>query len=376
MGFNFEVIKKDASSKARLGKIMTPHGGVTTPVFMPVGTQATVKSLEPERVHELGAEIILSNTYHLYLRPGHELIDRFGGLHTFMNWHHPVLTDSGGFQIYSLGALRKITEDGASFQSHIDGSTHFISPEKCIEIQEALGADIIMCLDECVPYPADRRYVERSLGLTTRWAERCRNAHKKETQALFGIVQGGIYEDLRERSLEELRAIGFDGYALGGLSVGEPKEEMSRIVESTTPLCPEDQPRYLMGVGTPEDIVECVYHGIDMFDCVMPTRNARNGMLFTNKGKIAIRNARYREDNLPLDSECDCYTCRHYSRAYLRHLFIAREILAIVLNTIHNVRYYMNLMEKIRNAIVRDEYETFRKHFMSELSEHTPDETR
>jgi queuine tRNA-ribosyltransferase len=367
-GFGFTLLRRDSGSGARLGRIATPHGEVDTPVFMPVGTQGTVKSLTPERVAELGTQMVLANTYHLYLRPGHELVRQMGGLHRFMNWDRPILTDSGGFQIYSLGELRKITEEGASFQSHIDGSRHFIGPEQCMEIQEALGSDIMMCLDECVPYPVDFAYAEKSLAMTLRWARRCKDARKDERQALFGISQGGKYEILRRRGVEELVDIGFDGYALGGVSVGEPKEIMREITATCAPLLPEEKPRYLMGVGMPEDIVESVYHGIDMFDCVIPTRNARNGMLFTSTGKVAIRNARYRGDNAPVDSECDCYTCRNYSRAYLRHLFIAGEILAIVLNTIHNIRYFMNLMERIREAIRNDTYSAFRDDFMSGVS--------
>lgn len=367
-GFGFALLHRDRGSEARLGRITTPHGEVDTPVFMPVGTQGTVKSLTPERVAGLGAQMILGNTYHLYLRPGHELIRKMGGLHRFMNWSGPILTDSGGFQIYSLGSLRKITEEGASFQSHIDGSRHFISPEICMEIQRALGSDIMMCLDECVPYPATFAYAEESLNMTLRWARRCRDAGAGDGQALFGISQGGEYGTLRRRGIEELSAIGFDGYALGGVSVGEPKEIMREITATCAPLFPAEKPRYLMGVGLPEDIVESVHHGIDMFDCVIPTRNARNGMLFTSSGKVVIRNARYREDSGPVDDACDCYTCRHYSRAYLRHLFIAGEILAIVLNTIHNIRYFMNLMQGIREAIRTDSYETFRMTVMSGLA--------
>lgn len=367
MSFGFEVSKSDTTTHARTGRITTSHGTVETPVFMPVGTMGTVKSLMPETVRGLGAEILLCNTYHLYLRPGHELIRQMGGLHSFMNWSYPILTDSGGFQIYSLAELRKITDDGVTFQSHVDGSSHFMSPESCIEIQEALGSDIMMCLDECIPYPADRDYATQALTRTTSWAKRCRDARKNEFQALFGILQGGYFADLRRRGLEALANIGFDGYALGGMSVGEPRELMWNMVAEMAPLMPLERPRYLMGVGAPSDLVECVTHGIDMFDCVMPTRNARNGMLFTNGGKIAIRNSRYRDDNAPLDRECDCYTCRHYSRSYLRHLFIAREILAIVLNTIHNVRYFMTLMERIRQAIHDGRYEEFRRRFM----EHT-----
>ncbi len=380
MSFRFEVLKKDGSSGARLGRMITPHGEVTTPVFMPVGTQGTVKGLTPEQVKDLGAEIILGNTYHLYLRPGHGLIGDLGGLHRFMNWPHPILTDSGGFQVYSLGPLRKIAEEGVTFQSHIDGSRHFISPEIAIEIQEALGADIIMCLDECISYPADFSVAEKSLDLTLRWAGRSQRAKRSSQQALFGIVQGGMYPDLRKRGIEQLTEIGFDGYALGGLSVGEPRDVMIQMIGEATPFFPVAKPRYLMGVGTPEDIVECVYYGIDMFDCVLPTRCARNGMLFTNGGKVVIKNARYRNDREPIDSLCDCYTCRNYSRAYLRHLFVAKEILALVLNTIHNIRYYMNLMESIRTAIGKGRYREFRERFIAERcagseSKHRPVDT-
>lgn len=368
MDYQFKLLKKNAGSEARLGKIITHNGEVNTPVFMPTGTQATVKALVPERIKELGAEIILSNTYHLYLRPGHKLIRDLGGLHKFMNWNRPILTDSGGFQVYSLETLRKITDEGVMFQSHIDGSKHFISPESAIEIQEALGSNIMMCFDDCTPYPVDFDYAEKSLNMTIRWARRCKNSRNNSNQALFGIIQGGIYPELRKRGIEELTEIGFDGYAFGGLSVGEPKSAMREIIKGITPLLPEDKPRYLMGVGTPEDIVECVGRGIDMFDCVMPTRNARNGMLFTNDGKVVIKNARYRNDDSPVDGLCDCYTCKNYSRAYLRHLFIAKEILAIILNTIHNVRYYINLMERIRKAIKDDTYEDFIKKFNAQRS--------
>jgi queuine tRNA-ribosyltransferase len=360
----FARINKDPGCEARLGKILTLHGEVSTPVFMPVGTQAAVKALTPEQVRELGAEIILGNTYHIYLRPGHQLIADLGGLHRFMNWQGPILTDSGGFQIYSLGALRKIVEEGATFQSHIDGSSHFLSPESAVEIQEALGSDIMMCLDECIAYPAGRDEVERALGRTARWALRCKKSHRNDRQALFGIIQGGVYPDLRRQGVEEIASIGFDGYALGGLSVGEPKELLLENLAATAPLLPADRPRYLMGVGTPEDLVEGVYHGIDMFDCVMPTRSARNGLLFTNGEKVVIKNARYREDGSPVDSTCDCYTCLNYSRAYLRHLYVAGEILAMVLNTIHNLRYYLRLMERIRDAIRDGKYTHFRSCFL------------
>jgi len=365
----FKRITKDPGCGARLGIITTPHGEVRTPVFMPVGTQGAVKALMPEQVRGLGADIILGNTYHLYLRPGHRLIAEMGGLHRFMNWPGPILTDSGGFQIYSLGALRTITDEGVLFQSHIDGSSHFLGPESAVAIQEALGSDIMMCLDECIAYPADRNEVERALARTARWAERCRKSRKTSDRALFGIVQGGVYPDLRRRGTEEISTIGFDGYAIGGLSVGEPKKLMLENLASTAPLLPEDRPRYLMGVGTPEDLVEGVFYGIDMFDCVMPTRSARNGLLFTNREKVVIKNARNREDGSPIDSECDCYTCQNYSRAYLRHLYVTGEILAMVLNTIHNLRYYLRLMERMREAIREGRYPGFRDRFLRERAD-------
>ncbi len=367
--YQFKLLKKDPASGARLGRIYTTHGEVNTPVFMPVATQGTVKSLIPETVHDLGTEMILANTYHLSLRPGHEIIKNLGGLHRFMNWGAPILTDSGGFQVYSLGALRKIDDDGVIFKSHIDGSRHFISPELAIEIQEALGSDLMMCLDECTSYPASFREAEKSLALTLNWARRSKTAKKNHEQALFGIVQGGIYPDLRRRAAEDLsQNIGFDGYALGGLSVGEPKEDMLSITSLTTPLLPDDKPRYLMGVGTPEDIVKCVDYGIDMFDCVIPTRCARHGLLFTNHEKVVIKHARHRDDDSPLDGTCDCYTCRNYSRGYLRHLYMAKEILAMVLNTIHNVRYFMHLLERIRAAIRDDKYREFRNSFLDDTN--------
>jgi queuine tRNA-ribosyltransferase len=370
--FQYTVLKKDTSTGARLGKMSTPHGDVNTPVFMPVATQGTVKSLVPETVRGLGAEMILTNTYHLYLRPGHQLIESLGGIHRFMNWNAPILTDSGGYQIYSLGELRKITDDGAIFQSHIDGSRHFISPEIAIEIQEALGSDIMMCLDECTPYPVKFEEAEKSLELTVNWAKKCKKSKNNNRQALFGIIQGGIFPVLRKRAVENIVTdIGFDGYALGGLSVGEPKEDMLSIVEFTAPLLPEDKPRYLMGVGTPEDIVTCVGFGIDMFDCVIPTRCARNGLLFTNHEKVVIKHARYRDDDSPVDRTCDCYTCRNYSRAYLRHLYMAKEILAMTLNTIHNIRYFMNLMTQIRAEIETGKYQEFKKDFLSKKHRET-----
>ncbi len=352
MSFQYETVKKDSRTAARLGRIKTAHGEILTPAFMPVGTQGTVKAVTTAMLREIGAQIVLSNTYHLYLRPGHRLVAAAGGLHRFMNWPGPILTDSGGYQVFSLGALRKITEEGVLFQSHIDGARHFLSPETAVDIQIALGADIMMCLDECTPYPATFREAEDSLGRTLRWARRCCQRHgEKEGAALFGIVQGGMYMDLRRRSLEGLMELSFDGLALGGLSVGEPKEKMMEIVQDTTPLLPEDRPRYIMGVGTPADIIACVASGADMFDCVLPTRSARHGLLFTSAEKIVIKHARYREDHSPLDELCDCYTCRYYSRAYLRHLFVSGEILGMILNTIHNLRHYLRLMERIREGI-------------------------
>jgi queuine tRNA-ribosyltransferase len=330
---------------------------------MPVGTQATVKGVTPENLEELGARIILGNTYHLYLRPGHELIRKLGGLHKFMNWHGPILTDSGGFQIFSLRELAKITEQGAAFKSHLDGSNLFLSPEDAVMVQEALGSDIMMCLDTCIPYPASREEVIKATALTGRWAQRSRAAHKNRQQLLFGIVQGGMHEDLRAEAVEELVEIGFDGYAIGGLSVGEDQTRMLEITGHTAALLPENFPKYLMGVGTPEDLMEAVWRGVDMFDCVMPTRNARNGMLFTSTGRVVIKNARYREDGRPLDEACGCYACRHYSRAYLRHLYMAREILSSHLNTIHNLHYFVNLLGGMRQAIEADRLAEFRRNF-------------
>jgi queuine tRNA-ribosyltransferase len=343
--------------------VRTLHGTFQTPIFMPVGTQATVKAVTPENLAELGAEIILANTYHLFLRPGHELIRELGGLHRFMNWDRPILTDSGGFQIFSLRELAKITEAGAGFKSHLDGSSLFLSPEDAIAVQEVLGSDIMMCLDTCIPFPADRSETLAATELTFRWARRSRAAQKATGQLLFGIVQGGMYPDLRSLAVEQLLDIGFDGYALGGLSVGEPHELMMDITEHTAKLLPQDHPIYLMGVGTPEDLVESVYRGVDMFDCVMPTRNARNGMLFTSRGRVVIKNSQYRNDPRPPDESCGCYTCRNYSRAYLRHLYMSREILAYHLNTIHNLHYFVRLMRSMREAIKNDAFLQFRKNF-------------
>lgn len=357
----FEVLYNSQESKARLGRLQLTHGVVETPVFMPVGTQATVKSMTPEELKRIGAEIILSNTYHLYLRPGHELVREAGGLHSFMNWDKPILTDSGGFQVFSLADLRKISQEGVTFSSHIDGSRHFFSPERSMEIQMALGADIAMALDICSPYPYEYNEAARDLEITLDWAKRCKEYHSREDQALFGIVQGGLYEDLRKRSVEELVAIDFPGYGIGGLSVGEPKDLMYEMLEVTVPLMPEDKPRYLMGVGSPDCLVEGVLRGVDMFDCVLPTRIARNGTCWTSEGKVTVRNARYAKDFGPLDPNCDCYTCRHYSRAYIRHLFKAEEILGLRLTTIHNLAYLINLMHRVREAIKEEKLEALAK---------------
>ncbi|NLU10890.1 MAG: tRNA guanosine(34) transglycosylase Tgt [Tepidanaerobacter acetatoxydans] len=348
----FNVLKKSANTSARLGKLETLHGSFTTPVFMPVGTQATVKTMTPDELKEIGAKIILSNTYHLYLRPGHELIREAGGLHKFMNWDGSILTDSGGFQVFSLGELREINEEGVTFRSHIDGSIHFIGPETSVEIQNALGSDIMMAFDECIPYPATYEYVLRSVERTTRWAERCQKAHNNiDTQTLFGIVQGGVYKELRRKSAIDIVSLGFEGYAIGGLSVGEPKKEMYEMLDFTVPLLPDDKPRYLMGVGTPEDLFEGVIRGIDMFDCVLPTRIARHGTVFTKKGKLVVRNAAYARDFTPLDPDCDCYACKNFTRAYIRHLINVGEILGIRLTTIHNLHFLVSLMQDIQKAI-------------------------
>ena len=351
MAFQFEILKKDLFSKARLGRIETEHGSFSTPAFLPVGTQGTVKSLTPEELVEVGVEAILGNAYHLYLRPGHGTIERLGGLHTFIHWDRPILTDSGGYQIFSLAKLRKISEDGVTFQSHIDGSLHFLTPEKVVEIQRTLGSDIAMVLDECIPYPSPYEYTKASTSLTTRWAKKSLEQKQETDPALFAIVQGGMYQDLREQSAQALVKMDFQGYAIGGVSVGEPKSLMRSVLEWTTPFLPENVPRYLMGVGTPEDILDAVMFGIDLFDCVLPTRNARNGMLFTSIGKMSIKQAQYAEDERPIDETCACYTCRHYSRAYLRHLYLANEILSPRLNTIHNLYYYMNFIKITQEAI-------------------------
>ncbi len=363
MAINFEVLKECESTGARAGKIDTPHGYIETPVFMPVGTKATVKAMSPEELKEIGFNIILSNTYHLYLRPGHDIVKDAGGLHKFMNWQGAILTDSGGFQVFSLGDLGKITEDGVEFRSHIDGSKHFFTPEKSIEIQESLGADIIMAFDECPPYPSDYQYITDAVNRTTRWAKRCKDYHSREDQALFGIIQGGVYQDLRERSAAEIIELDFPGYAIGGLSVGEPFEEMKKVLSYTAPLLPKEKPRYLMGVGTADYLLTGVLNGIDMFDCVLPTRIARNGTVMTAKGNLTIRNATYARDFNPIDKECSCYACKNYTRAYIRHLIKANEILGFRLTTYHNLYFLHNFMAEIRKAILEERLEKFAADF-------------
>ena len=361
----YELIKKDAKTGARRGRIHTPHGIIETPVFMPVGTCGTVKAMTPEELkNEVKAKIILSNTYHLFLRPGDDLVAEAGGLHKFMNWDGAILTDSGGFQVFSLSDLRNITEEGVAFKSHLDGSKLFISPEKSISIQNNLGSDIMMAFDECVPYPADYEYTRKSMERTTRWAERCKVANKNpDRQGLFGIVQGGMYKDLREISAKQLVDLDFPGYAVGGLSVGEPAELMYDILSHTTPFLPENKPRYLMGVGTPDYLIEAVVRGIDMCDCVLPTRIARNGTALTSQGKLVVRNATYERDFTTLDPECDCYTCKNYTRAYIRHLIKCGEILGARLLSIHNLRFLVRLMENVRKAIEEDRLLEFREEF-------------
>lgn len=360
----YELIKKDSRTKARRGRVNTPHGPIETPVFMPVGTAGTVKAMKPEEVRDMGAQIILGNTYHLYLRPGHEVVKAAGGLHKFMNWERAILTDSGGFQVFSLGAMRKISEEGVEFRSHIDGSKHMLSPEKSMEIQNALGSDIMMAFDECAPYPADRNYVKNSLERTTRWLKRCKEYHKNtEQQSLFGIMQGGMYKDLRKQSAEEIVELDLPGYAIGGLSVGEPKEIMYEVMDDCVDYLPADKPRYLMGVGSPDCLFEGVERGIDMFDCVLPTRIARHGMAMTSQGRVNIKNAKYERDFTPLDPNCDCYTCRNYSKAYLRHLFKSDEILSSMLMTTHNLHFLVNTMAGIRKAIEEDRFLEYKKEF-------------
>lgn len=358
---NFKLLAEDQN--ARLGELQTAHSTIPTPAFMPVGTAATVKSLTPEDLEAMDAKIILGNAYHLFMRPGHKLIEELGGLHKFMNWKGSILTDSGGFQVMSLSALRKVTPDGVEFSSHLDGSRHFISPEVSMEIQRSLGSDIVMAFDECVKHPASHEDVARSLVLTTDWEKRSRAVKLQDHQGLFGILQGGMYPDLRKQHFEMLKDIDFEGWAIGGLSVGEPPALMYEILDSCVPLLPREKVRYLMGVGTPEDLIEGVARGVDIFDCVMPTRNARNGTLFTSIGKMHIKNARFQRDSQPLDSSCGCYTCKNYSRAYLRHLYISSEILSSRLLTIHNLHFYLNLMRQMREAIAARKFNEFRASF-------------
>jgi len=359
MEFRVEV----ACGAARAGRLTLAHGVVETPAFMPVGTYGTVKTLSPADLREIGAQVVLGNTFHLWLRPGLEVIEAHGGLHRFMGWDGPILTDSGGFQVWSLGDLRKITEEGVRFQSPVNGDRLFLSPEESMAIQRLLNSDIAMVFDECTPYPADEEAVRESMELSLRWAERCQRAHEGNPNALFGIVQGGMHEHLRDASLAGLVAMGFDGYAIGGLSVGEPKRDMQRVLRHTAPRLPADRPRYLMGVGTPEDILFAVTQGIDLFDCVLPTRNARNGWLFTRRGTVKLRNSQYRLDTGPLDQDCDCYTCRHFTRAYLHHLQRVNEILGARLNTLHNLHFYHRLMAEIRAAIRAGRLDDFAREF-------------
>jgi queuine tRNA-ribosyltransferase len=359
----FTVTAKEGETRARCGRLESRHGMIETPVFMPVGTAGTVKTLTPDELVSLGVEIILGNAYHLYLRPGHKLIAELGGLHRFISWDRPILTDSGGYQVFSLAELCKVTDEGAAFQSHLDGSFHFFSPETVIEIQESLGADIIMVLDECLPYPSGPEATRAAMDRTIGWAQRCRRAQKRSDQALFGIIQGGFYPELRREAANRTIDIGFEGYALGGLSVGETQPMMLEVVDQVVPLLPDERPRYLMGVGMPEDLLESAIRGIDMFDCVIPTRHARTGWLFTSFGRVVIKNSQYAKDESPIDPVCACYTCRRFSRAYLRHLFMAQEILALRLNTIHNLHYYLRLMEGIRIAIREGRLLRFRDEF-------------
>ena len=371
--FHYELIAEDTETGARAGVLHTPHGKIETPIFMPVGTQATVKTLDQHDLIEAQAQIILGNAYHLYLRPGHELIDRMGGLHQFMNWSRPILTDSGGFQVFSLGDLNKISEEGVRFQSHLDGSSHLFTPESVMEIEHGLGADIIMAFDECTPYPCERDYAEKSMRRTLRWAERCIKRHQelsaqrthRPPQALFGIVQGSVYPDLRRTCAQELIQMDLPGYAIGGLAVGEPRDSMFGVIRETTPLLPNGKPRYLMGVGLPNDLVEAVGAGVDMFDCVVPTRNARNGTVFARNGRLRLKNAAHAEDPQPLESDCACKTCSHYSRAYLRHLFKTNELLGMHLATFHNVFFFQQLMRDMRDAIISGHFAAWQADFFA-----------
>lgn len=363
--YQVETTQDTPIGEARAGLLQTPHGEILTPVFMPVGTQATVKSVSPDELKDMNAQIILSNTYHLYLRPGAELVAEFGGLHSFMGWDRPILTDSGGFQVFSLSHNNKIDDDGVTFKSHLDGSTHRFTPEMVMQVQEQLGADIIMVLDECTPYPSSHDYNRKAIYRTHSWAERCLRAHSRQDQALFGIVQGSTYLDLRTESARTLSELDFPGYAVGGLSVGEPKEEMHAMLEETVPLLPSSKPRYLMGVGSPEDLVECVARGIDMFDCVLPTRVARNGALLTRDGRLPIKSPRYAHLQQPIEPDCDCYTCRNFTLGYLHHLFRAKELLAYRLNSIHNLRFLTRIAEEMRAAILSGSFNHYREEFLS-----------
>ncbi|WP_100371968.1 tRNA guanosine(34) transglycosylase Tgt [Bacillus sp. FJAT-45037] len=369
----YEHIKTCKQSGARLGKVHTPHGTFETPIFMPVGTLATVKTMSPEDLERMNAQIILSNTYHLWLRPGHDIVKEAGGLHKFMNWNRPILTDSGGFQVFSLSNLRKIKEEGVHFRNHLSGEKLFLSPEGAMEIQNALGSDIMMAFDECPPYPAEYDYMKNSVERTTRWAERCLLAHQRpEDQGLFGIVQGGEYEELRKQSAQDLVSMDFPGYAIGGLSVGEPKDVMNRVLEFTTPWLPEDKPRYLMGVGAPDSLIDGAIRGIDMFDCVLPTRIARNGTCMTSVGRLIVRNAKYARDFRPLDENCDCHVCKNYSRAYIRHLIKCDETFGFRLTSYHNLHFLLNLMEQVRQAIREDRLLDFREEFCEQYGFNKP----
>ncbi|ASA97842.1 MULTISPECIES: tRNA guanosine(34) transglycosylase Tgt [Anoxybacillus] len=369
----YELIKTCKQTGARLGILHTPHGSFETPMFMPVGTLATVKTLSPEELKEMGAGVILSNTYHLWLRPGHEIVKEAGGLHSFMNWDRGILTDSGGFQVFSLSEFRRIEEEGVYFRNHLNGDKLFLSPEKAMEIQNALGSDIMMAFDECPPYPATYEYMKRSVERTSRWAERCLKAHQRPNeQGLFGIVQGGEFGDLRKQSAQDLVSLDFPGYAVGGLSVGEPKEVMNRVLEFTTPLLPANKPRYLMGVGSPDSLIDGAIRGIDMFDCVLPTRIGRNGTVMTSEGRVVIKNAKYARDFTPLDPNCDCYTCRNYTRAYIRHLIKCDETFGIRLTSYHNVYFLIKLMEQVRQAIREDRLGDFREQFFEQYGFNKP----
>lgn len=368
----FKISKRSLECSARTGVLKTSHGEINTPVFMPVGTQGTVKTLSSRELNESGAEIILSNAYHLYLRPGADIIQESGGIHKFIGWEKPVLTDSGGFQVFSLATLRKIDNDGVEFQSHIDGSKHYLSPEKSIEIQQKLGADIIMCFDECPPYPCSYEYAKRSMDLSLEWARRCKikiEQDNKSRQLLFGIVQGSVYKDLRRESALKTVEIDFPGYAIGGLAVGEPKEEILEVLKTVLPILPTQKPHYAMGIGMPQDLWDCVEHGVDMFDCVLPTRNGRNGQAFTSSGKVNIKNTEYIRDFRPLDPECDCMTCKTYNRAYLNHLFRAQELLVLRLLTLHNINFMIKLTAKIRTAIIQDSFYKEKKIFFQQYAQ-------